>query len=281
MDDIEDEDVRIAVRALGSDEEWAAVITVPIHPQPAQVPFTPALSVSLASTHSTSSPPQTPPLALDNDREANRQRDRKDLGAPPVAEAGPPTYASLARMQSFPLVSSAVRVCDTEVLNVAIYLFASSPWNELPACGSGDGDNNRERERGDSEGAGVVATSPFAPAPAPDRPRCCRLYGMEEEVPTAPFQHQRRETPSGADGRLFLLEAGGLSAALSDESVRRLRYCLNWLQYATQHIDAQILILRDFIASLHPYPPNPSASSSTPAAPPELTPDHLRTLTHL
>ncbi|KAK7031908.1 hypothetical protein R3P38DRAFT_3508162 [Favolaschia claudopus] len=47
-----------------------------------------------------------------------------------------------------------------------------------------------------------------------------------------------------------------MSAALSDESVRRLRYCLNWLQYATQHIDAQILILRDFIASLHPYPPD-------------------------
>ncbi|KAJ7777036.1 transcription factor Opi1-domain-containing protein [Mycena metata] len=79
--------------------------------------------------------------------------------------------------------------------------------------------------------------------------------------------------------------------------MRRLRYCLQWLQYATQHIDAQILVLRDFIASLHPLPPSvsssASASSSTPrthasssfpdpsAEPLELTPDHLRTLAHL
>ena len=27
-----------------------------------------------------------------------------------------------------------------------------------------------------------------------------------------------------------LLEAGGLSAALSEESMRRLKYCLQWLQ---------------------------------------------------
>ncbi|KAJ7607985.1 transcription factor Opi1-domain-containing protein, partial [Roridomyces roridus] len=77
---------------------------------------------------------------------------------------------------------------------------------------------------------------------------------------------------------------GGLSAALSDESMRKLRYCLQWLQYATQHIDAQILILRDFIASLQPAPPPTSSSSSDPSSSsstPELTPDHLRTLSHL
>ncbi|KAJ7483543.1 transcription factor Opi1-domain-containing protein [Mycena latifolia] len=83
----------------------------------------------------------------------------------------------------------------------------------------------------------------------------------------------------------MLLEAGGLSAALSDESMRRLRYCLQWLQYATQHIDAQILILRDFIASLHPLPPpgqgGALAVTTAPAEEPELTPEHLRTLAHL
>lgn len=70
-----------------------------------------------------------------------------------------------------------------------------------------------------------------------------------------------------------LLEAGGLSAALSEESMRRLQYCLHWLRYATTHIDAQILILRDFIASLHPFPS--SASDSRPAS---ITHAHLRTL---
>ncbi|KAJ7113940.1 transcription factor Opi1-domain-containing protein, partial [Mycena epipterygia] len=54
------------------------------------------------------------------------------------------------------------------------------------------------------------------------------------------------------------------------------------LLYATQHIDAQILILRDFIASLHPLPPPGQPHSLTVAiAEPELTPDHLRTLAHL
>ena len=77
------------------------------------------------------------------------------------------------------------------------------------------------------------------------------------------------------------------SAALSEESMRRLKYCLHWLQvsfprthnqnqnqksnmfihltifpfikYATAHIDAQILVLRDFTASLHSSTTNPSA----------------------
>jgi transcriptional repressor OPI1 len=48
----------------------------------------------------------------------------------------------------------------------------------------------------------------------------------------------------------MLTEAGGLSAAFSDESMRRLKYCLQMLQFATQHIDNQIIILRDCIAGL-------------------------------
>jgi hypothetical protein len=65
-----------------------------------------------------------------------------------------------------------------------------------------------------------------------------------------------------------LVEAGGLGAAVSEESMRRLQYCLHWLQvsiviyidvyrylspvqFATGNIDAQILVLRNFIASVH------------------------------
>ncbi|KAH8111063.1 Opi1-domain-containing protein [Phellopilus nigrolimitatus] len=49
----------------------------------------------------------------------------------------------------------------------------------------------------------------------------------------------------------ILYEAGGISAAVSEESMRRLKYCLQWLQYATEHIDGQILVIRNFIASLN------------------------------
>ena len=90
----------------------------------------------------------------------------------------------------------------------------------------------------------------------------------------------------------MLLEAGGLSAALSEDSMRRLKYCLQWLQvciylfyivfladpffkYATAHIDAQILILRDFIASLQPLP---SRALSANRRPP-ISEEHMRRLT--
>jgi transcriptional repressor OPI1 len=41
-----------------------------------------------------------------------------------------------------------------------------------------------------------------------------------------------------------LLEAGGLSAALSEESMRRLKYCLHWLQvgfFSLNYFDTQVL----------------------------------------
>ncbi|KAJ7036672.1 transcription factor Opi1-domain-containing protein [Mycena alexandri] len=157
----------------------------------------------------------------------------------------------------------------------------------------------REKER-DREGrvpGWLEGTSPYA-GPPPPPPTAVR------REPSAPESNNGNGASAGGEERqvaqrsrwqAVLLEAGGLSAALSDESMRRLRYCLQWLQYATQHIDAQILVLRDFIASLHPLPPSVSSagtasSSSTPhtasfpdpsAEPLELTPDHLRTLAHL
>ncbi|KAI8985607.1 transcription factor Opi1-domain-containing protein [Trametes punicea] len=68
----------------------------------------------------------------------------------------------------------------------------------------------------------------------------------------------------------MILEAGGLSAAISEESMRRLRYCLQWLQYATTQIDAQILVLRNFIVSLQPDGNSPHRAP--------VSPQHLRTL---
>ncbi|KAK6977686.1 transcription factor Opi1-domain-containing protein [Favolaschia claudopus] len=446
MDDIEDEDVRIAVRALGQmrngtkafggfSNEPTTSSSHRTHSPTASssTTHTPALSVSLASTHSTSSPPQTPPLALDDDNENHRQRDRKDLGPPLGAEAGAPTYPSLARMQSLPLVSSAIRVYDTAKTNSKVVQYtsqytssllrhgtsflpagsgermdefaggmldrldryrrpasstststpASASTSSLPTTlpplsssssplhvktpqipgpfdargeydprdynphphthyqyegkgkgkrryedeqGDGDGDEamdrdaegedddmedggrqtverERERERGQGRVPGwLEATSPFAPAPGPPPPLpplrdggggtllafCCPSYRPNGTAPPPASGTSGGEVAQRSRWQAVLLEAGGLSAALSDESMRRLRYCLSWLQYATQHIDTQILILRDFIGSLHPYPPSaPSTASSSSAAPadppppPELTPDHLRTLTHL
>lgn len=45
--------------------------------------------------------------------------------------------------------------------------------------------------------------------------------------------------------------AGGLSAAMSEESMKSLKYCLQWLHYATTHIEHHITILRDLIVKLN------------------------------
>jgi len=43
---------------------------------------------------------------------------------------------------------------------------------------------------------------------------------------------------------------GGVGAAVSEESMKSLKYCLHWLHYANQQIEHQIAVLRDFIVKL-------------------------------
>ncbi|KAI9017873.1 transcription factor Opi1-domain-containing protein [Phycomyces nitens] len=72
--------------------------------------------------------------------------------------------------------------------------------------------------------------------------------------------------------------AGTTAAVISEESMKCLRYCLSWLEYATQNIDHQMNILRSFLVALATHadqsqpPPaatttvaqsNPTSSSST------------------
>ncbi|KAJ6458421.1 hypothetical protein C8R47DRAFT_149742 [Mycena vitilis] len=175
LDALEDEDVRIAVRALGqmrnsggggggskqqpfvfppSNNTSSGIPhtntmggTTPSASASASTSHTPALSLSLASTHPASSPPHTPPLLDDPDAEDDGEDvdaegmsddeaidvDVDAVGSPDSgghsnsrergvgregerggeAEGGEGTnYPSLARMQSLPLVSGALRVYE-------------------------------------------------------------------------------------------------------------------------------------------------------------------------
>ncbi|KAK7687693.1 hypothetical protein QCA50_008909 [Cerrena zonata] len=78
---------------------------------------------------------------------------------------------------------------------------------------------------------------------------------------------QQQQVVQRSRWQAMVLEVGGIGAAFSEESMRRLKYCLQWLQYATAHIDQQILVLRNFIDSLQAH------SSGSPS------PEHLQTLT--
>ncbi|KAF8549868.1 Opi1-domain-containing protein [Imleria badia] len=85
-------------------------------------------------------------------------------------------------------------------------------------------------------------------------------------------QNVNRQVVPRSRWQTVLLEAGGIGAAVSEESMRRLKYCLQWLQYATAHIDSQMLILRDFIDSLQSYVVDASTSDAY------ISPTHMRTL---
>ncbi|KAF9472445.1 Opi1-domain-containing protein [Pholiota conissans] len=127
----------------------------------------------------------------------------------------------------------------------------------------------------------LESSSPYVEPPPDSRASTPTQNGDPEDDEKA--RSRRAEASEGSERQVaqrsrwqaVLLEAGGLSAALSEESMRRLKYCLQWLQYATAHIDAQILILRDFTASLQPLP----SSSSSVARRPPISEEHLRKLT--
>jgi hypothetical protein len=114
---LEDEDVRIAVRALGQMRNG---VNTKLQHQASptastSTSHTPALSLSLTSTHPAESPPRTPVDGDDGDEQdatGSPEAIEEDVGASPAS-----AYPSLARMQSLPLVSGALRVYDTAKTN--------------------------------------------------------------------------------------------------------------------------------------------------------------------
>ncbi|KAJ7803826.1 transcription factor Opi1-domain-containing protein [Mycena olivaceomarginata] len=135
----------------------------------------------------------------------------------------------------------------------------------------------REREGRDGrEGRGegrvpgwLEATSPFVAPPGPPPPLRREAHDSGGPNGNGVREGDERQVAQRSRWQAVLLEAGGLSAALSDE-----------IRNAT-HRRADPHPAR-LIASLHPHPPpGSSLAISTDAPEPELTPDHLRTLAHL
>ncbi|KAF7982524.1 hypothetical protein HWV62_28140 [Athelia sp. TMB] len=268
----QDESVRIAVRALGAMRNSSRAQRTSSAP-------TPALS-STASTASTSSSPLLSPA----------DDDARSLLAP---QKDDPRFA--ARVAHFPLVGSALRVYEAGKnssrltqygaalveggvkavsgrVGVDAYVgqldeFACRQLDRIDSYrGRGREEEVRERDEGTRRDASVTMASPSrsrstSPVKAGDDQNT--KGGEPTETPEEGQQVAQRSR-----WQAMLMEAGGISAALSEESMRRLKYCLQWLQYATAHIDAQILILREFTAAL----------AASPQLHQPISPAHLRTL---
>ena len=82
-----------------------------------------------------------------------------------------------------------------------------------------------------------VANTPFInspPLPPPDSRSSTPTQIGDESRPTSVSRNLGDDDETRVAQRsrwqAVLLEAGGLSAALSEESMQRLKYCLHWLQ---------------------------------------------------
>ncbi|RDX54167.1 Opi1-domain-containing protein [Lentinus brumalis] len=158
------------------------------------------------------------------------------------------------------------------------------PWEDGDVSMTRRDGSSSERRSGEDEDARSIGptspTLPHANGPIESRtPTPHSSSSFQPERPTLPpastlTQHadaqESQQVAQRSRWQAVFLEAGGISAAISEESMRRLKYCLQWLQYATAQIDAQILVLRNFIASLQPDSTSPHAGA--------VSAQHLRTL---
>lgn len=85
--------------------------------------------------------------------------------------------------------------------------------------------------------------------------RKSRSAASRSTSPHRPYTLQRPNSSSSKSRwQQIVLHAGSAAgttaAVVSEESMKCLRYCLSWLQYAMQHIDQQMNLLRNFLVSL-------------------------------
>jgi len=309
--DDQDENVRIAVRALGAMRNSTGVPPLQSQVTPIKTSSqpTPALSIASSTSSTTSTSLPSPSLS-------------------PLEDVNSPDFVS--RVSHLPLVGTALRAYEqgkassrvvkygAEMMESSVKTISRPVIDRLPvnvnqldefACRQLDrfdkyrhpsepepehmriGDRDRSEEPAeydDSESWSTglqtrdastsssqsrsgkrkevsswdAADGTYVQPPSQEPP--------ESEGDDSTGAEQNQQVAQRSRWQAVLLEAGGISAALSEESMRRLKYCLQWLQYATTHIDGQILVLRDFTASLQSSANNPSAL---------ISPQHLRTLT--
>ncbi|KAI8093672.1 transcription factor Opi1-domain-containing protein [Halteromyces radiatus] len=83
-----------------------------------------------------------------------------------------------------------------------------------------------------------------------------RPYTLSAKSPNTIHHHHHRPATAASRSRWKQLvvhagsAAGTTAAIISEESMKCLKYCLYWLQYATQHIEQQMHLLRNVLVSM-------------------------------
>ena len=78
--------------------------------------------------------------------------------------------------------------------------------------------------------AGDSAEEEPSPGECPTDGRCVLADLISSEFMQGETSEEQQQVVPRSRWQAVLLEAGGIGAAVSEESMRRLRYCLSWLQ---------------------------------------------------
>ncbi|ORZ15278.1 transcription factor Opi1-domain-containing protein [Absidia repens] len=126
-----------------------------------------------------------------------------------------------------------------------------------------DGDSLRRRTPGrlDDDNIRKARSRPHSRSTSPHRPyvksaTTQRHHHHHHHHHHNPLAHRSRSSKVNNQSRWQQIvmhagsAAGTTAAVVSEESMKCLRYCLHWLQYATQHIQQQMHILRNYLVSL-------------------------------
>ncbi|KAG2224134.1 hypothetical protein INT45_000149 [Circinella minor] len=106
--------------------------------------------------------------------------------------------------------------------------------------------NSLRHRRGDS--TTPIRSRPSSRSTSPHRP-----YTLKHKSPAVRHYKNNKDLQTSRWQQLILhagSAAGTTAAVVSEESMKCLRYCLSWLQYAMQHIERQMALLRSYLVSL-------------------------------
>ncbi|CEL61823.1 Transcriptional repressor OPI1 OS=Saccharomyces cerevisiae (strain ATCC 204508 / S288c) GN=OPI1 PE=1 SV=1 [Rhizoctonia solani AG-1 IB] len=271
--DEHDADVLMAVKALGDMRSQGAAASPPSSSRSDQ-----SLAQSQSASTDSGAPPEdetTEQVAVINGDFVSR------VSTLPLVTSMLTAYSqgkASSRMVKYgaQMVESSVKTISKPVMNrLPTAQLDEFACRQLDRLEQRYGRVDSPRDDGPSSRAdeNIRSSTPRSPDPGPARGR-----SLERRTQNNSATHIRSPTPSARDDAIqphhaagsgvpiesdrqianrsrwqaMLLEAGGIGAALSDESMKRLKYCLQWLQYATNRIDSQIAVLREFLDSLQP-----------------------------
>ncbi|EUC59696.1 transcription factor Opi1 [Rhizoctonia solani AG-3 Rhs1AP] len=278
--DEHDADVLMAVRALG-DMRSQGVATSPLSPRSDA-----GTSTGLAHSQTT---PFDSGIVLEGETRL-AQDEMAGLNGDFVSRMSTlPLVTSMLSAYSQTKASSRVVKYGAQMVESSVKTISKPVMNRLPtaqldefACRQLDRLEQRygrvESPRDDNLSSRADENTRSSTPRSPPDQGPARGRSLERRTPNNAVTQMRSPTPSARDDAMqvhhaagsgvpiesdrqvanrsrwqaMLLEAGGIGAALSDESMKRLKYCLQWLQYATNRIDSQIAVLREFLDSLQP-----------------------------